>query len=216
MTSYLKREQARQFFRKSFPRLPLFRMAEYSVVRAVLIGHLHRMLDGSAVPILCLFCSSQNDRHQVLRSLIGVLLRQLVEHSGLVSRRLLQIFHDHRERHAEPSDTDLISALIQALGDNLMAYIVVDAVDECQHSAGELLDALSSLPKSIAVMITSQRPPTGPFAAAEHLVIRAAEADLRAYAQQRLNRSKFRGLDAVDFSLYEQILSVVVGQSNGQ
>jgi len=155
------------------------------------IRHLHEEVSDSGKPVLYIFYNYKMRVEQSRAYLLTTLVRQLRYFSSDVFEKLKQLYARYREKSSRLVETDLERVLEEALiivGD---AYIMVDALDECEKSPrSSLIRTLrdKSSRCTIRLLTIARREPDVEtlFEGCPVLIIRASDEDIELYAKKHI------------------------------
>lgn len=150
--------------------------------------------------------------------MMGSLLRQLIQHTGVIDEDILKFSKDEK-----PVRLETITRFLQnkVMGFSLV-YIIVDALDECagtEDTQSRLASDLHNLPKHVKLLFTSRytigvEEDLGPV---PRLEIRASDEDIKRYIEGRVGseHSRLQKHIRTDPDLLEEIIDKVVGNCKG-
>lgn len=143
------------------------------------------------VMVMCIYLNYKEQTEQTTLKLIGSLLRQLVEDQISISDNIQMLYEHHTNRSTHPTLDELVKVLQSELSAFSRAFVVIDALDECQdhESRVGLLEILLSLGGNLQLMVTSHDLPViaQHFQATDCLEIQTQDADVRIYVEHRIN-----------------------------
>ena len=160
-----------------------------TVLSAQVIRHLHEEVSDSSKPVLYIFCDYKMRVEQSRAHLLATLVRQLGYFSSDVFEKLKQLHARCKEKSSRLVETDLERALEEALTIVGDAYIVVDALDECEKSPRSSLIRILRGKSSkciIRLLATARREPDieALFEGCPAIIIRASDEDIELYARK--------------------------------
>jgi hypothetical protein len=91
-----------------------------------------RFGDNDTVGIAYVYCNFRRTHGQQAEDLVASLLKQLSQGQSTLSESVKSLYDTHRSRRTRPSADELLSALRSVAAAYLKAFIIVDALDECQ------------------------------------------------------------------------------------
>ena len=167
-----------------------------SILASVIIQELNtRYENDPSVGIAYFFFSFQahDDQSQKLENLLACLLRQLAQGLPQVPESLDALFKKYKSRGTRPSLDEYFVSLRATVKQLPRAFIVIDALDECQFpTVTRLLDTVLELQASSSVNLiaTSRLIPeiTARFKSKPTLEIRAATHDVTEYLKSSLEK----------------------------
>ncbi|KAF2731028.1 hypothetical protein EJ04DRAFT_414015, partial [Polyplosphaeria fusca] len=167
------------------------------------------------IGIAHIYCNFKRDGGQTADLLLASIARQLVETLPSFPNRLQDL---HQAAGPGPQIQDTMDLLVELLSPSNRAFIVVDALDECQDSARRFISSLASLrAKSRIQVFATCRPSykdfTNDFTNSAMLDIRAIKADVQCYLEGNIHRlPKFvKG----NHELLEEICSSIIKAVDG-
>ncbi|KAF4811203.1 Ankyrin-1 [Colletotrichum tropicale] len=147
------------------------------------------------VGVAHVFCNDKRTENQQLEHLLATLLKQLAMDRINLPECIASLHEKHRTKSTKPSSGDLIEALEAVCASFTRAFVVVDAMDECQAEGcrssliGVLFDLQRKFPKAVSLFITSRHVPEvkEKFPSSLQLEIHATDGDLSRYAHSRID-----------------------------
>jgi Cdc6-like AAA superfamily ATPase len=95
-----------------------------------------------------LYCNFQRQQEQKPLDLFSSLVKQLVpERQSPFHEELKKVYRHHQAFQTRPSLEEIITLLYSVLSTYSRAFIIIDALDECQLSDGSLTTLLSEISK---------------------------------------------------------------------
>ena len=191
-----------------------------SVLVSIVIAHLEKHIaQENETALAYAYCSYKEQSKQSPVALIGALLQQIVHHRPeIVSSEVMAYYEEAGDIGRRPTLTQvsqLLHSEIQRLG---TAYIVLDALDECEESTRDIvLQHLMKLRPKIRLLITSrQMPQTGPgLHPVCTLEIRATDADIQECLEYRLRERRLARHVLGDHELENIIITTVLEKAKG-
>lgn len=149
-----------------------------------------RFLTDSSTGISYIYCNFRRQDEQKLDDLLASLLKQLAESQSSLPKAVQDLYNRHKAKRTRPS-LDEISKCLKSVAETYSkAFIIVDALDECQVSDGcrkRFLSELFNLQTNCAANIfaTSRFVPeiTDKFDQGMSLEIRASKDDVKRYLE---------------------------------
>ncbi|KAL3301367.1 ankyrin repeat protein [Colletotrichum asianum] len=147
------------------------------------------------VGVAHVFCNYKRTENQRLEHLLATLLKQLAMERTNLPECIASLHEKRRTKSTKPSSGDLIEALEAVCASFTRAFVVVDAMDECQAEGcrssliGVLFDLQRKFPKAVSLFITSRHVPEvkEKFQSSLQLEIHATDGDLSRYAHSRID-----------------------------
>ena len=185
-----------------------------------MVDSLQDAFDGENVAITCIYLYYKEQTTQTISELVASLLKQLVQDRPETSSQIKLFYKDHHEaRKIRPKLVDLIEALKSEIGTYSRVFIVLDALDECLHSARErFVKELQSLARNVNLMVTSRLLPSieQQFQGVNRLEIQAHVDDMWKYIENRfVSEGRLARLVNNDWALQEGIVNEVVTKASG-
>ncbi|KAF2187469.1 hypothetical protein K469DRAFT_685938 [Zopfia rhizophila CBS 207.26] len=154
-----------------------------SIVIEKLYNHFQ---DDGNVSIAHLYCNFRRKNEQDTLDLLANMLKQLTQSLSTVPESLKSLYDNLSSKMARPSFEDISKAVFSVVALQNRACVLVDALDECQPTAGNALKLLTFL---------------------FNLQIRASDEDLRRYLQGHM--SQLPRLVQTKQGLQEQIVAEI-------
>jgi ankyrin repeat protein len=130
---------------------------------AIVIDELDNMRRSNTEPvkdaaILMLYCKWDDVHSQSIDTLLGGLLKQIVQRYGVKSKDTLEMFTKHNGVRTKPGREELLSVLDKELQNFPRSFIVIDGLDELREEDDRLtlLEILNSLEAKVNFMVTSR------------------------------------------------------------
>jgi Cdc6-like AAA superfamily ATPase len=150
--------------------------------------------DGN-IGIAYLYCNYQRQHEQKLEDLFASLLKQFVQEQPSIPNSVKTLYDRHRDKRTEPSLDEISGVLQSVVAAYSRAFIIIDALDECETSNGcrqKFLSGLFNLyTKCGANLFATSRPISSiekEFEGNTILEIRASEEDVRRYLEGHISR----------------------------
>ncbi|KAF3393950.1 Ankyrin repeat domain-containing protein 50 [Penicillium rolfsii] len=192
-----------------------------SILASVIVEELKaRYENDHTVGVAYFFCSFQthDDQSQKIGSMLACLLRQLSQGLPEVPESIKALCQKHKSRGSRPSLDEYFQSFRDTLNQCSRAFIVVDALDECQSSTvSRLLDFILELQasNSLNFLATSRFIPetTARFKNKPTCEIRAAVSDVMEYLWGNL--SILPSFVSRDPQLQEDIVHKITDAADG-
>ncbi|KAJ7572212.1 hypothetical protein C8J56DRAFT_1035669 [Mycena floridula] len=192
-----------------------------TILSSITINYLQSIAD-STMAVLYIYCDYNYHGDQTPTQLLGALLKQLVQHRHSISDHLLTLHTTCLSRRANPTITELITALHTEASLYSHVHIIVDALDECSedNQARELFypQGLSTLPDNVHILITSRDilSISQEFHSTPRIPIEADNKDLQTYIKGRITTDiKLKRLVKGDIVLEAEIIKQVIINAAG-
>jgi len=168
-----------------------------TILTAVVIEYLiNHYYNDPNVGIAYIYCNFRRNDEQRLDDLLASLLRQLAESRSSLPRPVTELYKRHKTKRTRPSTDELSKALQDISASFSRAFILVDALDECQVSNGcraRFIEEVFSLQArcGVTLFMTSRFIPeiTDKFDKSCWLEIRATKEDVERYLEDRIKQS---------------------------
>ena len=163
---------------------------------SVVINHLNRKFENDAsIGIAYIYCNYRQQLEQAPADLLLSLLKQLVQEQPSLPEKVKTLYDCHKDKRTRPSFDEISKVLHSIVADYSRAFILVDALDECQEEGRRsLLSEIFCLQaKTGASFFTTSRDIleiTKEFKRSTSLSIRASNEDVRKYLDGHMSRLK--------------------------
>lgn len=129
-----------------------------TVLASIVINHLRQSRDevlradiGVAVIYL-----KYNEPEQTVNSLLGSILRQLIQDSNYIGQAVQDLYEHHRQRSTPPPLESILLLLQKTFDTHSETYLIIDGLDECEEETRwDLIDQVNKFP-GIHLMVTSR------------------------------------------------------------
>ena len=158
---------------------------------------------------------------QTVTNLIASLLQQLIQRHSVVPNRVRKLYEQHVSKRTRPTLAECHELLRLELTGCSRAFIIVDALDECNESNGTrsgLIAELLSLPPTTYLLITSRHVLSieEKLNQSPRLEICASDTDVRIYLEDRIQKeSRLKRHVQADPSLRKSIVDTIVQKVQG-
>ncbi len=116
-----------------------------TILTSIVIDNITRIMNHQTVGIAYLYCNFKRQDEQTLDSLLRNLLKQLAQSQSPLPHDLKDLYDRAKRTGIRPSLDDISRVLQSISALYSQAFIVVDALDECQTSGGCLSTLLSRI-----------------------------------------------------------------------
>lgn len=147
------------------------------------------------IGVAFIYCNFKRQANQTLQKLLSSLLRQLCACLPSVPETVHKLFSDHQRKSTKPVISEVETTLREVLEMFDRAYIIIDALDECQSDDGQqtnLPDKILDLQETtnVSFFATSRHIPfiEKKFKGAASLEIAATSDDLTFYLKESIAR----------------------------
>ncbi|OHE94115.1 ankyrin repeat protein [Colletotrichum orchidophilum] len=158
-----------------------------TILTSVVIDYLHTSLsDDPTIGVAYLFCNFRRQHEQTMKDILASLLKQLCHALPALPVEVQSLYEAQRRTNARPSTLELIELIRIVAASLTKTFILIDALDEIEHQAGDaLLETIAGFqkPSNISLFATSRLIPsiTQRFENEPTLEIRATDADVARY-----------------------------------
>lgn len=167
-----------------------------TILTSIVVDELtSRFGDDMQVGIAFLCCNFRRTHEQRSEDLVASLLKQLSRGLPTLPESVKSLHNKHKERRSRPSFDELSNALRSVAAGYQKAFIIVDALDECEATDGcrqKFLQDMFALVDKFGVNLfaTSRSIPevAAKFLTATKLEIRASPEDVRKYVDGSISR----------------------------
>jgi Cdc6-like AAA superfamily ATPase len=165
-----------------------------TVITSIVVDYLcTRVQNDASVGIAYLYCNFRRQQEQKPADLLTSLLKQLVQERSSVPETVKSLYERHKVKRTRPLLDEILKVLHSVVTDYSVAFIVIDALDECQVSDGSRGKFLSELFHLHAItganlFATSRFIPevVNKFEGSIKLEIRANNEDVLRYVDERI------------------------------
>ena len=191
--------------------------AEKTMSAAIVIDELYTEFQNDArVGIGFVYCNFRRQHEQKLVNLLASLLKQLIQGLPSVPQSMRHLYEHHKRKRSHHSLEEILQVLQSVFSEYSRAFIIVDALDECQISDGDrkrFLTELFSLQAITAanLFVTSRFLPDieKEFEGRSvRLKIRVNDDDLRRYMDAHM--LKLPSFVSRNLDLQEEIKSAII------
>lgn len=167
-----------------------------------------------------IYCNYKGQQEQTLANLISSLLQQLLQSRPLPTR-IRTLYQQHARKNTRPTVTECLELLRTELSHHARAFIIIDALDECDDSnetRSMLLNHLHSLPTTTSLLVTSRHITSieQQLGHSCRLEIRASDEDMRIYLERQVQKKeRLKRHTQKDTTLLQAILGMVVNAAQG-
>ncbi|KAG4439905.1 hypothetical protein IFR05_004629 [Cadophora sp. M221] len=167
-----------------------------TILTSVVVDKLTSMVSNdSTIGIAYIYCNFRRQNEQNIDGLLRSLLKQLVEGQPSLPGSVRDLYDLHQKKRTQPSLDEISRSLRAVVGLYSRAFIIIDALDECQTADGcreNLLSRLFDLQGKCKMnLFATSRPISSiekAFEGKPVLEIRASENDVRRYLHGHMFR----------------------------
>jgi hypothetical protein len=184
------------------------------------IDYLTHNIHDQDIGLAFLYCNYKGKEVQTTVNLVSSLLQQLAQRQPDIPSRLRSLYEQHSDK-IRPKLAECSELLHIELTASSKAFIIVDALDECDESSGSrrgLINQLLRLPPNTYVMITSRNLPSIEHELCRYrrLEIRASNTDVRTYLEGCIEREfRLNRHVQADPTLRNTVLDTIVKKVKG-
>jgi hypothetical protein len=172
------------------------------------------------IGIAYLYCNFQRQQEQKPTDLFASLLKQLVQEQPFIPEKVKSLYEFHKNKRTRPSFNEISKILHSIVADYSKAFIVIDALDECQTFDGgrwKLLSEIFNLQDKTGACLfaTSRFIPEikNEFERSILIEIRASDDDVQKYLDG--NMSRLRPFVSRNSTLHEEIKTEITKAVDG-
>lgn len=186
-----------------------------------MIDYLKHKINEQEIGIAFIYCNYREREKQTTVNLVASLLKQLIQTKLVIPSKLCSLYKQHIRRKSRPTLVECSELLYLELAACSRAFIIVDALDECDETRGtrsDLISQLLRLPSSTSLMITSRDVPSIQLELSRfcRLEIRASDADVKTYLEGHIEREeRLKRHVQADPALRNTILDTIVKKVEG-
>jgi Cdc6-like AAA superfamily ATPase len=193
-----------------------------TIITSIIVDELCTKFQSDAsVGIAYIYCNFQRQREQKPADLLASLLKQLVQEQRFVPENVKTFYERHKNKRTRPSFDEILKELHSVVADYSRAFIIIDALDECQVSNGgrqRLLAEIFNLQtKTRANFLATSRfiPETVKEfeGRSTRLEIRASDNDLQRYLDGHMSRLPSFALRSPD--LQNEVKTAIINAVDG-
>jgi hypothetical protein len=116
-----------------------------TIITSIIVNNLYAKFQNDAsVGIAYVYCNFRRQQEQKPSDLLASLLKQLIQEQP-IPERIKILYERHKDKRTRPSVDEISKVLHSIVADYSRAFIVIDALDECQVSDGSRKRFLTEL-----------------------------------------------------------------------
>ncbi|MCJ1345215.1 hypothetical protein MMC31_003421 [Peltigera leucophlebia] len=194
-----------------------------TMISSIVIEHLQTKFENRAnIGIAYVYCNYRQQQQQKAEDLLSSLLQQLTQQKSSIPGEVERLYEHHRKKQTSPSFNEIAAVLQSTILSYSEAFIIVDAIDECQVSnevRKKFLSELFNLQANTQVnfFATSRIIPDIQKEFVNKncisLEIRASEGDMRRYLNGHM--SQLPRCVSKDLTLQEHIITEIINAADG-
>lgn len=167
-----------------------------TMITSIIVEYLlAKFRNDSGIGIAYLYCNFRRQQEQKPADLLVGLLKQLIQERSSVPENVKSLYDHHKDKRTRPSFEEILKALHSVIAGYSRAFIIIDALDECQVSNGGRKRLLSEIfniqdKTGASFFATSRFIPeiTKEFEGSISLEIRASGEDVQRYLDGHMSR----------------------------
>jgi Cdc6-like AAA superfamily ATPase len=167
-----------------------------TVITSIVVEYLStKFQNDTTVGITYLYCNFQRQQDQKPEDLIASILKQLIQRQPSVPENIISLYKHNYDKRTRPSFDEISKALHSTVSNYSRAFIIIDALDECQVSDGGRKKFLSEMfnlqaKTGVNLFATSRFIPDikKEFEGGVSLEIRASDGDVQKYLEGHISQ----------------------------
>ncbi|KAL8854084.1 MAG: hypothetical protein Q9221_001207, partial [Calogaya cf. arnoldii] len=189
-----------------------------SILASVVIDFLRgRYTEQKSVGVAAIYCNFKERVSQTPENLLAGFSVQLVRQT--LPESLVKFHRMHSAQKTRPTWKEMIQIFEDIVTELDIAYLIVDALDECSEDVRDLLlTFFETLPSNIRLMVTTRHNDeiTYGFRTSPMIEIRASVGDLKKYVASRVRSNRrLSGYVRSNVSLEQDICDTVASKADG-
>ncbi|QYS94840.1 ANK_REP_REGION domain-containing protein [Trichoderma simmonsii] len=167
-----------------------------TILTSIVVDYLVSKFRHGDVGIAYIYCSFHRHHEQNTGDLLASILKQLAETQTLLPKSVKDLYKTHQSRRTRPSIDELYETLQSVIASYSRAFIIVDALDECQTSNNSRIKFLFKLfdvqrKSHINIFATSRPIPEicDKFKESTVIEVRAHTDDVKNYLESQISHS---------------------------
>jgi len=106
-----------------------------TIITSIVVEDLYtRFQNEASIGIAYLYCNFQRQQEQKPEDLLASLLKQLVQGEPSMPNSIKSLYECHKDKRTRPSFDEISKVFLSVVTDYSKAFIIIDALDECQVS----------------------------------------------------------------------------------
>lgn len=164
-----------------------------TMIAAIAIDHLLELAREGLSEVAFIYCNYKAQADQDVSSMLAAIIKQLAQGRPTAVRPVERLHQKHADIGTKPSLSEIYDVLKEVLTHCSITYIVIDALDECQHDVRHnFLHKVRELQTrhNVHIMTTSRFVPDieNAFKDALRLEVRASEEDVDHFVAGQIGR----------------------------
>jgi hypothetical protein len=117
-----------------------------TIITSIVVEHLQsEFQNDSSVGIAYLYCNFRRSQERKPADLLASILKQLIQRRLSVPENVTSLYNRHKDERTRPSFDEISKVLHSVVANYSRAFIIIDALDECQVSDGGCRRLLSEI-----------------------------------------------------------------------
>lgn len=184
-----------------------------------MIDYLKRTFYEEGIGIAFAYCSYKEKGDQTVVKLLASLLQHLLQRPVIIPSKVCSLFKQHMNKGTRLSLAECSEILRIELAACSRAFVVVDALDECDNrTQSSLISEMLRLPPTTSIMVTSRHAPSIENGQDQPrcIEIRARDADVKIYLEGQIEKeSRLKRHIQADSNLRITVLDTIVKETQG-
>jgi hypothetical protein len=192
-----------------------------TIITCIVIENLYRRFQNdTSIGIAYIYCNFRRQYEQKPEDLLASLLKQFVQQQHSIPNDVKVLYDHHRDKRTRPTLEEISKVLHLVVTNYSRAFIIIDALDECQISNGSRSRFLSEIfniqaKTGASFLATSRFIPEimKEFERRILIEIRASRDDVRRYLNGKISR--LRPFVSRNLTLQEEIKTEIIEAVDG-
>jgi Cdc6-like AAA superfamily ATPase len=192
-----------------------------TIFTSIVIDYLEKKFQNdNSIKVTYVYCNFRQQHEQKPADLLASILKQLVQQQLSIPQSVKSLYERHKDKRTRPSVGEISKALRSTVTDYQRAFIIIDALDECQASGANRAKFLTEIFNLQAktganLFATSRFIPEieKEFKGSVSLEIRASDEDVCRYLDGHMSRLPSFILRSPD--LQEEIKTEIIKVADG-
>jgi Cdc6-like AAA superfamily ATPase len=108
-----------------------------TIITSIVVDELYTKFQNDVgVGLAYIYCHFRRQQEQKPEDLLASLLKQLVQEQSFIPGNVKSLYERHKDKRTRPSFDEISKALHSVVAGYKRAFIIIDALDECQSSSG--------------------------------------------------------------------------------
>ncbi|KAL4865593.1 hypothetical protein BDV12DRAFT_200003 [Aspergillus spectabilis] len=191
-----------------------------TVLISTVIDGLRTQLSSRAIPVIFYYFDYEDQSRQTTAHFLKGLLRQLLDHIPNIPRKVSEAHKRLGGPECSLPETALEKMTLEIIQSIPQLHILIDALDECVDLSRRkgIMSFLeqATCNTNVRLLITSRphvREIPSAFPRSHQILVRASEADLKAFVSQEIRRARVNDIIGTGFA--QQIMDTIINQADG-